>query len=186
MDQKQTYEGMFLLDAGNPDFEAAGEPIRNVLARSEAEILTLNPWDERRLAYGIEGRKRGLYALAYFKADPSRIVEIEHDCRLNEHILRVLFLRKDGLTVEEINADTPATANARKAAEREAAKAAEEQSRPDEAEDMTDEPVRAPIAEPAEASADESESAEEAATGEDDAAEEGVVDLTSDETPESE
>ena len=24
--QKQTYEGMFLVDAGNPDFQAASEP----------------------------------------------------------------------------------------------------------------------------------------------------------------
>ena len=116
MNQKKTYESMFLLDAGKSDFESASEPIRNILARSEAEILSIKPWEERKLAYDIKGHKRGLYVLTYFKADTSRISEIEHDCRLNEQILRVLILAKDSLTAQQINAETPATAATRKVA----------------------------------------------------------------------
>lgn len=109
MDNKKTYEGMFLLDAGNPDFQAACEPIRVVLARSEAEILTMKLWDERRLAYEIQGRKRGLYVLCYFKVDPAKMSEIEHDCLLDERIIRTLMLRKDNVTQEQMDAPTPAT-----------------------------------------------------------------------------
>ena len=54
--KKMTYEGMFLVDPG--EFQAASEPVRNILARSEAEVLAIKPWDERRLAYEILGRKR--------------------------------------------------------------------------------------------------------------------------------
>ena len=109
MDTRKTYEGMFLLDAGNPDFNAASEPVRNILTRYEAELLTFKPWDERRLAYEILGRKRGLYVLSYFKLDPLKVREVEHDCRLDERVLRALILRRDRLTPEEIAADTPAT-----------------------------------------------------------------------------
>jgi small subunit ribosomal protein S6 len=109
METKKTYEGMFLLDAGNPDFNAASEPVRNILTRYEAEFLTFKPWDERRLAYEISGRKRGLYVLIYFKLDPLKVREVEHDCRLDERVLRALILRRDRLTPEEIAADTPAT-----------------------------------------------------------------------------
>jgi len=116
---------MFLLDAGNSDFQATAEPIRKVLARSEAEILALKPWDERKLAYEIARRKRGLYALTYFKVDPVRISEIEHDCQLNEQILRVLILRRETLSEEEINSETPAMASDRRAADRKAVKDAE-------------------------------------------------------------
>ena len=119
--EKHTYEGMFLLDAGNPDFQAASEPVRAILERREAQVLALNPWEERRLAYIIQGRKRGLYALAYFKVDPQLITEIEHDCRLDERVLRVLILRRDKLTDEEINSETPAVASTRRAAERQQA-----------------------------------------------------------------
>ena len=114
MDQmKKTYEGMFLLDAGNPDFQAASEPVRNILSRYEAEILSFKPWDDRKLAYEIRGRKRGLYVLAYFSADPLKIREIEHDCELDERVIRQLILRKDRITPEQINAETPATSGVR-------------------------------------------------------------------------
>jgi len=123
---KATYEGMFLLDAGNPDFQAASEPVRTVLDRNEASVLSIKPWDERRLAYEIKGRRRGLYVLTYFEADPARITEIERDCQLDERILRVLLLRSDGLTEETIEAATPATAAAQRLVERrDEAKAAE-------------------------------------------------------------
>jgi len=183
MDQKKTYEAMFLLDAGGADFEAAAEPARKVLARSEAEILAFKPWDERKLAYDIAGRRRGLYALAYLKVDPSRVAEIEHDCQLDERILRVLILRRDSLTEEEINAETPATTSARKAAERKATKAAEEE-----------ELAEAREAEAREAEAEEAPDAEEAAVdegGEEPQDEPGadvkedMVDLTSDEETDS-
>jgi ribosomal protein S6 len=96
---------MFLLASDKSDFEAASEPIRNILARNEAEVLLLKAWDERRLTYGIRGHKRGLYALGFFKADPSRIAEIEHDCRLNERFLRVLIIRRDRLSQAEVDAE---------------------------------------------------------------------------------
>ena len=113
----KTYEGMFLLEAGNSDFQAASEPVRAVLDREAAEILAIKPWDERRLAYDIRGHKRALYVLTYFRLDPSRVGQVEHECDLNERILRVLILRKDHLGEEEIIAETPAMASARRAAE---------------------------------------------------------------------
>lgn len=103
-----TYEGMFLVDSSS-DFEAASEPVKSILTRYGAELLAFKPWDDRKLAYEIRGRKRGLYVLSYFKADPQKIVEIEHDCELDERVLRQLILRKDRLTQEQIDAVTPAT-----------------------------------------------------------------------------
>ena len=123
----KTYEGMFLLDAGNPDFQAACEPVRTILSRYQAQVLSMKPWEERRLAYEIAGRKRGLYVLTYFQASPTVMAEIEHDCRLEERILRSLILRKDKITDEVVNADTPATAP-RREPEPEAPTAAEDYS----------------------------------------------------------
>ena len=112
MTAKRNYEGLFLLDAGNPDFEVASQPVRTVLGRYQAEILSIKPWDERRLAYEIQGRRRGLYILAYFAADPASMTEIERDCELSEQILRSIILHKEVLTQEQINAETPVTSGA--------------------------------------------------------------------------
>jgi len=122
----KTYEAMFLLDAGNPDFEEAATPVRELLKRAEAETLSLKPWDERRLAYEIKGRRRGLYVLTYFKADPARLEAMEHDIQLDERILRAMILSADHVDEKVVQAETPATqAQSRKAA-REAEEAAKE------------------------------------------------------------
>ena len=122
--EMKTYEGMFLLDCGNPDFHVASEPARVALEKNGAEILSMKPWDERRLAYEIRGRRRGLYVLTYFRAPPERIAEVERDCQLDERVLRLLVVRRDHLSEETIRADTPATAGAKRAAARKAEDAA--------------------------------------------------------------
>ncbi len=130
----KTYEGMFLLDEGQTNMEVACEPIRDVLGRSDAEILRITPWEERRLAYQIMGRKRGLYVLVYFKMDPQKVTEMEHDCRLNEKIIRMLILRRDHLTDKELNAETTITIALAK-------RASEEAPAPEEKPEASNEPV---------------------------------------------
>lgn len=113
----KSYEGMFLLDAGVANFDNAHQPIQRVLDRNEAEVLAIKPWDDRRLAYEIKGRKRGLYVLSYFRLDPERVSELEHDCILSEDILRVLILHKDEVTEEMLQTRTPAEESRSRAAE---------------------------------------------------------------------
>lgn len=95
------YEGMFLFD---PTFGAAFEncegEIRRIMDRAGAEILFCKKWDERRLAYKIEGRKRGVYVLVYFMAPPLKVSGIERDAQLSENVLRLLVLRAEGVTPE--------------------------------------------------------------------------------------
>jgi len=154
MAQTRTYEGMFLVDGGQPDFKVASEPIEAALRRTEAQVMSIRPWEDRRLAYDIRGRKRGLYILAYFKVDPLRVVEIEQECQLDERVLRTLILAREELTDEQLQAETPATAAARHEAERQAAAEAEapEAEKAKEAEKA--EPAEAKKGEPAEAEAE--------------------------------
>ncbi len=95
------YEAMFLFDPtfGTTWDNCEGE-IRRLMERAQAEIIVCRQWDERRLAYKIRGRKRGVYALVYFKAPPDKIGPLERDAELSENILRVLVLRADDLTPE--------------------------------------------------------------------------------------
>ena len=108
----KTYEGMFLLEAGQANFEEAVEPVRTLFTRNQAEVLHLKKWDERRLAYEIRGRRRGLYVLAYFKADPVKITDIERDAQLDEKVLRSLILTADQVSAEMMQAKTPAETHA--------------------------------------------------------------------------
>jgi small subunit ribosomal protein S6 len=94
---------MFLFDPGAlTDWESVQKEIHRLLERAEAEVVACSRWDERRLAYEIKGRKRGVYALTYFKADPARIAGIERDVNLSETALRCLILRVEDMTDEEM------------------------------------------------------------------------------------
>lgn len=93
------YEAMFLFD---PTFGSAIEncesEVNRLMERAEGEILFIGKWDERRLAYRIDGRKRGVYMLVYFKAPPDKIVGLQRDAQISEDILRLMVVRADGVS----------------------------------------------------------------------------------------
>ena len=105
---KKQYEAMFLFDPGFAgDFANAEQEIQRILDRAEAEIILCCRWDERKLAYEVDGRKRGVYALTYFLVDPTRLRGIERYVQLSESVLRVLILRADGLSREDMEKFVP-------------------------------------------------------------------------------
>lgn len=118
---KNQYEAMFVFDpsvAG--DFQKAEDEIRRLMERAEAEIVFCRKWDERKLAYEIRGRKRGLYVLVYFRAAPEMIAPLERDAQIRDPILRLLVLRADDVTPEAMNAFAPQKEKARPEPEAEA------------------------------------------------------------------
>ena len=95
------YEAMFLFDPTfGASFENCEQEIRRIMDRAEAEIVFCRTWDERRLAYRIAGRKRGVYVLVYFMAGTDKLTGIERDAKLAEQILRVMVVRAEGVTTE--------------------------------------------------------------------------------------
>ena len=130
------YEGMFLVDSAlaGADWDGIIAAIRAILERTEAEIVSIRKWDDRRLAYGINGKTRGVYILCYFKADGEKIQDIEKYVQLSEQIMRVLILSAEQLTAEDVEKDTPATKVEK---EREKRKTAKEAAKKAEAEQVS-------------------------------------------------
>jgi len=98
------YECLFLLDSTKVagDVPAADKQLRGLLEKNHAEVLISRPWDERRLLFPIKNQKKGLYYLVYFSSEGKNIVNIEHDCALNETILRMMILKIDPKLVEDM------------------------------------------------------------------------------------
>jgi small subunit ribosomal protein S6 len=99
---------MFLVDSSQAaaDWDRMLAAIRNILERAEAEIVSLEKWDERMLAYDIRRRSRGTYILCYFRSDGNKNRQVERDVQLSEEIMRVLILRADHVTPEDLDKDT--------------------------------------------------------------------------------
>ncbi len=102
------YEAMFLFGptAAN-DLDGAIKTVRGIVERFGGEIMVIKKWDERRLAYEIEGQKRGTYIICFFKAPGSAVTGIERDVNLSEEILRVMVLKAEHLSIAEMNAVEP-------------------------------------------------------------------------------
>ena len=98
------YEGMFRLDSTKAvvNWEDTVTQVHGILAKYNAEIVASRQWDDRRLAYPVEGHKKGSYLLTYFKAESNTIKDIEHDCTLNELIVRDLILKVHPKLVEHL------------------------------------------------------------------------------------
>lgn len=104
-DRTYTYEVMFLIgQAQAADLAGVIEHIHEIFNRSHIEVIAMRKWDERRLAFEIKKQKRGLYILAYIKAPAKMMQQFERDCNLSERILRVMVLRADHLTEDEMRA----------------------------------------------------------------------------------
>jgi ribosomal protein S6 len=90
---------MFLFDsAAARDWAAIEGEIRRLFDRIGAQAELICKYDERRLAYEIKKRKRGLFVLTIFQSDTQKIGELERDARLSESVLRLLVTVPEGLT----------------------------------------------------------------------------------------
>lgn len=107
---KRLYEGLFLVDSAlaAAQWDELMGMIRKILDRAGADVVSLKKWDERKLAYEVKGKERGTYILVYFHCDPTRISGIERDVRLSEQLLRVMILRTDRMSREDMEKATPA------------------------------------------------------------------------------
>src|SRR5262245_13555291 len=85
---------MCLLD--NREVRKGWQPLKEAVVgmfkKHGAEMMSARRWDERRLAYPINGQHRATYLLAYFKADTQQVTGIRRDLQFNESVLRSLVL----------------------------------------------------------------------------------------------
>ncbi len=96
------YECLFILDpnryAREPHKVVATIPA--MIEKTGGEVMVSRLWNEQKLAYPIQGRRKGTYWLTYFRMDSQRVPEFERECRLNENVLRHLTLKVDPRLVD--------------------------------------------------------------------------------------
>jgi len=88
---------MFILDSGrySRDPEGVSAAISQAINQAGGEVLVSRQWEERRLAYPIQGQRKGTYWLTYVRLESTKLTEVERQYLLNDSILRFLFLKVD-------------------------------------------------------------------------------------------
>lgn len=97
------YEAMFVVSqAAASQFGDMLEHINELFTRADATVLAMKKWDDRRLAYEMDKQKRGVYILAYFSCPTDTVTKLERDAQISSKILRLMVIKADHLTDEEI------------------------------------------------------------------------------------
>lgn len=95
MSKLRHYETMFILKPTLTEEETKAqiEVVKSNIEKNGGEIVACDDMGTRQLAYEIEKNKRGYYFVSYFKAPGSAILELERNYRINENILRFIFIK---------------------------------------------------------------------------------------------
>jgi small subunit ribosomal protein S6 len=86
------YETTFILEPGfdegriNGEIERVSQWIRDL----GGEVLEIQRWGKKRLAYEIEKKRDGIYTLMLYQGAGAMVKELERRLRLNESVMRVL------------------------------------------------------------------------------------------------
>ena len=141
-------------EVGDERARALVERVTQTIANNQGQVVRVNAWGRRRLAYPIDHHRDGLYFFFDTTMEPSTVAEVERTLRVNEDILRHLMKARDPKVVaQQRQRDAEAEAQAEfEAAQAEAARQAE-----------AERAANAPAAEEAPAAAEEAPAAAEEA-----------------------
>lgn len=93
------YEVVYIFHPSLSEEEVNGklEKFQPIATRSSgADVVALDHWGVRQLAYQIEGQTQGYYVVTQFRADPADLTEFERVLKLDDQLLRYLVVLSEG------------------------------------------------------------------------------------------
>ena len=124
------YESIFIL---NPSIEEAEsekivQRMQDVINGHGGQMLKVEKWGKKRLAYIVRKQKKGEYVLLHFKGQPETVAELERNYKMVDSIIKYLTVRLEKEAIAHIERLEAAQAAAAKpeAAPAEAAAPAEQ------------------------------------------------------------
>ena len=121
------YELMVILDPEIDERTVAPslDKFLNVIRNDGGNIENVDIWGRRRLAYEIQKKTEGIYAVVNFTANPAATQELDRQLKLSEAVMRTKVLRAEEAVARVAAFEAKAAEKAASKSAREAAKAAE-------------------------------------------------------------
>lgn len=96
------YEAAFILTPvlSDAQMKEAVEKFKNLLTENGGAIVNEEEWGLRKLAYPIQGKSTGFYAILQFDVEPNVIEKLETAFRRDERVIRFLTFRLDKYAYE--------------------------------------------------------------------------------------
>ncbi|MBA4406839.1 30S ribosomal protein S6, partial [bacterium] len=112
--RKRTYESVAIINATLEDeqIESTISRMQETITTHGGEMLDLDKWGRKRLAYPINKAKSGYYVIFRFNASTDLIAVLERNYRLDENVIRYLTIQLDKFALEAIAKQKEAFKNA--------------------------------------------------------------------------
>lgn len=90
------YEVMFIIEAALEDDkkEATIEMVKEIIS-ADGEVGKVSVWGNRRLAYPIQKKNEGYYAVIEFTGKPELPKELDRRLKISDAIIRHIIINKD-------------------------------------------------------------------------------------------
>ena len=91
------YETIFILDPDLEEEQAQStlEKVKGIITQTNGEILKVEDWGKRKLAYEVEKKPKGRYILIHFSGTPALLSELERNFRVMDAVIKFLSVRLD-------------------------------------------------------------------------------------------
>jgi len=91
------YEIMIILDPNLEErtVQPSLDQFLTVVTGGGGNVDKVDIWGKRRLAYQIEKKSEGIYAIVDLTAEPSTVTELDRQLNLNEAVLRTKVTRPE-------------------------------------------------------------------------------------------
>ena len=107
------YELMVILDPELDErtVQPSLDQFLTVIREDGGSVESIDIWGKRRLAYEIQKKSEGIYAVVNFTSSPTATAELDRQLRLNEAVMRTKVLRAEDVAFR-IGQDEAETAKA--------------------------------------------------------------------------
>jgi small subunit ribosomal protein S6 len=101
---ENVYECMFILDSNRYARDPGGVSgqIPKMVEDCGGTVLASRLWNEQKLAYPIEGHRKGTYWLTYFRMPTDQLTAFNRACQLNESVVRNLTLKVEPRLIDAL------------------------------------------------------------------------------------
>ncbi len=101
---QNVYENMVIIDSNKYAQDPGGvsATIPALVTKFGGEVLVSRLWNEQKLAYPMDGHRKGTYWLTYMRLDSQKLEEFNRQVTINEVIMRSLTLKVDPRLVEAL------------------------------------------------------------------------------------
>jgi len=98
------YENVVILNAAISDeeAEAAVSKIKDVITGQGGEVLKVEVWGRRKLAYEIKKQKKGLYVLLVYKTPSATVKKLEEFYKVYDTVLKYMVLKLGAKQVQHL------------------------------------------------------------------------------------